>query len=741
MAYTINLTDGTVFATIPDGTINTDSSMTLVGKNYAGYGEFLDENFIHLLESGADTTPPSQPLVGQLWWDKSTNTMKVWNGTTFKTISAATASSSQPTSNVTGDLWFNTVAQQLFVWNGTAFVLVGPAATAGQGTSGTVVATILDDLGSPHVIVQTFVANTAVAITSADATFTPGAPVTGWGTQAISPGFNISTAVSGALLTGTATNSQLLDGIDSAQFLRSDINDTTSGTLGIQNDTGLRVGVDNDAQIAVVTANSEVIFRNTTSNANISIRANVNGTDTTAIAVNGTTGAVTIPGASTTTGNAAFGNISVAGSVIGNLSVTGTINAPSITANISSPGSNTQVIFNDAGTANAVSGLTFDKSANALTAQGNISTGSAGTMLTSSILKVTGSATGVGNIGSTTNTFQTVHAASYVGTMVTASQPNITSLGTLSSLTVSGNASVGNISTAIISATGNVSVGNITGGTGAFTSVTGNGAALTALNASNLTSGTVAVGRLGSGTANATTFLRGDGTWQTGFSGPQGPQGVPGAQGPQGVGGPGPQGPQGATGVGSPGPQGPQGPQGPTGGPPGPQGPQGPQGAASTVPGPQGPQGASGAITPGTIIECASLGVGTPAPVTFGDIRASGSITASYSDSRLKTDIEPLSGALQSLLSISGIRYRPNDIAAGYGFDTTTTTLGVLAQDVARVAPEVVVPAPFDISVDSDGKEYSKSGQDYKTVQYERLVPLIIEAIRELNTKVDALTK
>jgi len=67
MAYTINLTDGAVFATITDGTINTASSMILVGKNYAGYGEFLDENFIHLLESGANTTAPAAPLTGQLW--------------------------------------------------------------------------------------------------------------------------------------------------------------------------------------------------------------------------------------------------------------------------------------------------------------------------------------------------------------------------------------------------------------------------------------------------------------------------------------------------------------------------------------------------------------------------------------------------------------------------------------------------------------------------------------------------
>ena len=90
MAYTINLTDGSIFATVADGTINTSSSMTLVGKNYAGYGEFLDENFIHLLENGSNTTAPGAPLTGQLWWDKTNGVMKVYSGTTFKVISAAT---------------------------------------------------------------------------------------------------------------------------------------------------------------------------------------------------------------------------------------------------------------------------------------------------------------------------------------------------------------------------------------------------------------------------------------------------------------------------------------------------------------------------------------------------------------------------------------------------------------------------------------------------------------------------
>ena len=76
MSYTINLTDGTIFAVVADGTINTDSSQTLVGKNYAGYGEFLDENFVRLLENAANTSAPGAPLTGQLWYDKTNNIIK-----------------------------------------------------------------------------------------------------------------------------------------------------------------------------------------------------------------------------------------------------------------------------------------------------------------------------------------------------------------------------------------------------------------------------------------------------------------------------------------------------------------------------------------------------------------------------------------------------------------------------------------------------------------------------------------
>jgi len=308
MAYTINLTDGAIFATIPDGDINDDSSMILVGKNYAGYGEFLNQNFIHLLENGSNNTPPSAPLRGQLWWDKSTSTMKVYNGAAFKVISGATASASAPTSNVPGDFWWDTINAQLKVWNGTSFTLIGPA-TSGPGVSGAIVTTVSDSspVPAPHVIVQLVVDNTIVAIVSKDPTFTPSPVIPGFG-SGIGPGIQLSGAVANKQFRGTAENALRLADLLPTQFLRSDQAATTSGTLGVLNDSGFVVGVDSDARISVFTATSEVIIDNVTNNANLSMRVNVGGTATTVMRALGTTGEVTFPAAA---GVSVTGNITV----------------------------------------------------------------------------------------------------------------------------------------------------------------------------------------------------------------------------------------------------------------------------------------------------------------------------------------------------------------------------------------------------------------------------------------------
>ena len=290
MAYTINLTDGTIFATVADGTINTSSSMTLVGKNYAGYGEFLDENFIHLLENSADSSAPGAPLTGQLWWDAGNNLLKVYNGSTFKTISAATASGSAPSSNVTGDLWYDTTNAQLKVWTGSTWLLIGPAFTAGTGTTGAIVATITDNTSVSHVVVELYVEDSIVAIVSKDAAFTPQVSISGFTT--VRPGITLATSVGGniPLFQGTSTDSQLLDGIDSTGFLLRNTNQTTTGTFGILNDSGLSVGVDSDFRATV--SGSTVSLANQTSNGNITFSVNIAGTPTTAMTINGANGTI-----------------------------------------------------------------------------------------------------------------------------------------------------------------------------------------------------------------------------------------------------------------------------------------------------------------------------------------------------------------------------------------------------------------------------------------------------------------
>jgi hypothetical protein len=288
MSYTINLTDGTIFAVVADGTINTDSSQTLVGKNYAGYGEFLDENFIRLLENAANTTAPGAPLTGQLWYDKTNNILKCYNGTIFKSISGAIASTSQPTSNVAGDLWFDTTNDQLKVYNGTAFITIGPAFTSGEGTSGAIVTTITDNVASDHVVVQMFVNNVIVSIFSKDATFTPASAISGFAT--IGPGLNMSTTVSNAVFNGTATNADTLDTLNSTSFMRSDAATSNNTSISILADTGLFVGADSDAKLSV--SGTSITLANQTSDGDTLLTVNDGGVTKTVIQIDGATATV-----------------------------------------------------------------------------------------------------------------------------------------------------------------------------------------------------------------------------------------------------------------------------------------------------------------------------------------------------------------------------------------------------------------------------------------------------------------
>lgn len=126
----------------------------------------------------------------------------------------------------------------------------------------------------------------------------------------------------------------------------------------------------------------------------------------------------------------------------------------------------------------------------------------------------------------------------------------------------------------------------------------------------------------------------------------------------------------------------------------------------------------------GNNVQHNSLGIGTAASGTAGEIRATNDITAYYSDDRLKTKLGNIENALEKVVGLSGFYYEPNEVAQALGYEVKKQ-VGVSAQSVQAIMPEVVKPAPID--------------EQYLTVQYEKLVPLLIEAIKELKAEVDAL--
>ena len=139
--------------------------------------------------------------------------------------------------------------------------------------------------------------------------------------------------------------------------------------------------------------------------------------------------------------------------------------------------------------------------------------------------------------------------------------------------------------------------------------------------------------------------------------------------------------------------------------------------------------------------QSASLGVGTAASGTTGEIRATNAITSYYSDERLKTDITEISGAVDKVMQLRGVTFRANELAESYGYVSNKEQVGVIAQDVEKVLPQIVVPAPFDIMQLQEGVEISRSGENYKTVHYEKLVPLLIQAIKEQQLMIEELQK
>ena len=257
MSYKINKTDGTLLVELTDGTINTTSSdITLVGRNYKGFGELINENFVRMLENFSSTSAPSNPLKGQLWWDSSVDRLKIYNGDEFRTAGSPIVSSTQPNNLVAGDIWIDNDKNRLYFYDGTDIVLVGPQYDDNQGETGVKAISVVDTISVTRVVLGQYIAGVLAGIWST-VEFTPSSSSTISGYAAgrvIKVGFNPAT-VSTYKYRGTAESAEALvnsagTSFTTADFIRTNERDSSNNLvdqellagLFVKGLTGLRIG-------------------------------------------------------------------------------------------------------------------------------------------------------------------------------------------------------------------------------------------------------------------------------------------------------------------------------------------------------------------------------------------------------------------------------------------------------------------------------------------------------------------
>jgi hypothetical protein len=291
MAYNITLSNGNnlISGGLPDGTIDTtNTSLTLVGKNYPGYGIFLNQNMVRLMENFANGSVPTAPLPGQLWWNTTTKYLNVNTATTkgtasavWKTIATMTYASSFTTTPVAGEQWYDTVNGQLKVWNGSTWVVIGPAATTSTGNSGAIPDTIAAvSPAATYVVLKFYIDSNLVGIWSKEAAFTTAVS----GFAQINRGLNLSTDLSQAYY-GNADVALSLSvsgvKVPGTSFLRNDTSGTITGALtlsGAASDSGITFGQAADFVGSVSSGN--VTLRNQTNNKDLILSLKTGGVQT-----------------------------------------------------------------------------------------------------------------------------------------------------------------------------------------------------------------------------------------------------------------------------------------------------------------------------------------------------------------------------------------------------------------------------------------------------------------------------
>ena len=214
MPYIINKYNGSELVVLQDGTLDTSTSIGLLGRNYVGYGEVQNENFLFLLENFAGTNPPARALEGQTWYDSVNNKLNTYDGTNWTPVGAATASENAPSGPTEGALWYKISTKQLYVYsNISGWILVGPEGVSGFGET-RIKSAILRDVGSVnHAVLLVLVDDEVLSIHSAD-TFTINVldAITGFNELQKGVTLSTNTVIAGNVLGNSTTATRLQTG-------------------------------------------------------------------------------------------------------------------------------------------------------------------------------------------------------------------------------------------------------------------------------------------------------------------------------------------------------------------------------------------------------------------------------------------------------------------------------------------------------------------------------------------------
>jgi len=263
MPYIVNTYNGQQITIVNDGTIDQTTDLKLIGKNYAGFGEILNENLVYLLENFAGASEPPNAVAGQVWFDSANKVLKFYDGNKFRIAGGAEIGSTAPTGLAKGDMWWEEDGEQLYVYNGQDFILVGPVATGGEGVSQLSAITIKDTLANDRTVLKVTIQDDVVALIS-KVEFTiddTRNPIPGF--SLVNKGFNLaSEAVYPAIkYWGTARNSDQLGGIDASQYILDSGNQIFSDLVNFNNDNGILIGAGSDLHL-YITNGDEVNITN-----------------------------------------------------------------------------------------------------------------------------------------------------------------------------------------------------------------------------------------------------------------------------------------------------------------------------------------------------------------------------------------------------------------------------------------------------------------------------------------------